>query len=131
MINKVILIGNLGGDPDLRYTPGGTPVCKFSLATTRKWKDGQGNQQEKTAWHRLVAWRKLAEICSQYLTKGSRIYVEGELDYGSYEKDGVTHYTTDIVLHEMKMLGGKGAGDRSSTRDPDYPPPGPNDDIPF
>jgi single-strand DNA-binding protein len=131
LINKVILLGHLGGDPELRYTQTGKPVCKFSLATARRWKDAQGNPQEKTAWHRLVAWGKLAEICSQYLTKGKQIYAEGELDYGSYEKDGVKHYTTDIIIHEMKMLGGRGAGDRASSQDPEYTPPGPDSDIPF
>jgi single-strand DNA-binding protein len=135
-VNKVILVGNLGADPELRYTASGTAVAKFSLATTEKFKDGQGNPQERTSWHRVTAWGKLAEICGQYLTKGKQVYIEGKLQYGSYEKDGVKHYTTDIIANTMQMLGGGGNGNRSQEPEPPFaPPPGgvPDDmdDIPF
>ncbi len=135
-MNKVILIGNLGADPDVRYTAGGTAVCKFSLATTRRFTGKDGQKQEKTEWHRIVAWAKLAEICGQYLTKGKKVMIEGRIEYGSYEKDGVKHYTTDIIAENMEMLGGNGQvnGNQSREEDPFGPPPGgaPEDqDIPF
>jgi single-strand DNA-binding protein len=135
-VNKVILLGNLGAEPELRYTAAGTAVAKFSLATTEKFRDGQGNPQERTSWHRVTAWGKLAEICGQYLTKGKQVYIEGKLQYGSYEKDGVKHYTTDIIASTMQMLGGGGNGNRSQEPEsPFAPPPGgvPDDmdDIPF
>jgi single-strand DNA-binding protein len=133
-VNKVILIGNLGADPEMRYTAGGTAVCKFSIATSRKFTGKDGQKQEKTEWHRIVAWAKLAEICGQYLSKGKQVMIEGRIEYGSYEKDGVKHYTTDIVAENMQMLGG-GSG-RGQDREPEPPfgaPPGgaPEDDIPF
>jgi single-strand DNA-binding protein len=133
-VNKVILIGNLGAEPELRYTAGGTAVAKFSLATSEKFNDRQGNQQERTEWHRVTAWGKLAEICGQYLVKGKQVYIEGKLQYGSYEKDGVKHYTTDIIANTMQMLGGGGNGNRAQEPEPPFaPPPGgvPEDDIPF
>jgi single-strand DNA-binding protein len=135
-MNRVILIGNLGGDPEVRYTAGGTAVGKFSLATSRKFTGKDGQKQEKTEWHRIVAWAKLAEICGQYLTKGKKVMIEGRIEYGSYEKDGVKHYTTDIIAENMEMLGGNGQGNGSQSReeDPFGPPPGgvPEDqDIPF
>jgi single-strand DNA-binding protein len=135
-VNKVILVGNLGAEPELRYTAAGTAVAKFSMATTEKFKDGQGNPQERTSWHRVTAWGKLAEICGQYLTKGKQVYIEGKLQYGSYEKDGVKHYTTDIIANTMQMLGGGGNGNRQQEPEPPFgPPPGgvPDDmdDIPF
>lgn len=106
-INKVILVGNLGDDPDTKYAQSGTAVTKCSLATTSVRKDRDGNPQESTQWHRVVFFGKLAEIAGEYLRKGSQVYIEGELRYGSYEKDGVKHYTTDIVANEMQMVGGK------------------------
>jgi len=133
-VNKVILVGNLGADPEIRYTAGGTAVCRLSIATSRRYTDKQGNRQEETAWHRVDAWGKLAEICGQYLSKGRQVYIEGRLRYGSYEKDGVKHYTTDIVAETMQMLGGPGGGPRSQEPEPPFgPPPGgvPEDDIPF
>ncbi|MFA6269973.1 MAG: single-stranded DNA-binding protein [Candidatus Paceibacterota bacterium] len=134
-MNRVILIGNLGGDPEVRYTAGGTAVGKFSLATSRKFTGKDGQKQEKTEWHRIVAWAKLAEICGQYLTKGKKVMIEGRIEYGSYEKDGVKHYTTDIVAENMEMLGGNGQGNGNQSReeDPFGPPPGGvgDDDIPF
>jgi single-strand DNA-binding protein len=133
-VNKVILVGNLGADPEMRYTAGGTAVCRLSVATSRRFTDKQGNRQEETAWHRVDVWGKMAETCAQYLSKGRQVYIEGRLKYGSYEKDGVKHYTTDIVAENMQML--SGAGGRGQDREPEPPfgaPPGgaPEDDIPF
>jgi len=133
-INKVILVGNLGADPEMRYTPSGTAVCRLNVATSRRYTDKQGNRQEETAWHRVEAWGKLAEICGQYLSKGRQVYIEGRLKYGSYEKEGVKHYTTDIVAENMQMLGGPGAGTRTQEPEPPFGPPEggvPEDDIPF
>jgi len=133
-VNKVILIGNLGADPEIRYTASGTAVCRLKVATSRRYTDKQGNRQEETAWHRVDAWGKLAEICGQYLSKGRQVYIEGRLKYGSYEKDGVKHYTTDIVAENMQMLGGPGAGNRLQEPEPPFGPPEggvPEDDIPF
>jgi single-strand DNA-binding protein len=133
-INKVILVGNLGADPEMRFTADGTAVCKFSLATSRRYTGKDGQKQEKTEWHRIVAWRKLAEICGQYLSKGKQIVIEGRIEYGSYEKDGVKHYTTDIVAENMQMLGGSPGGNRLQEPEPSFEaPPGgvPEDDIPF
>ena len=110
-INKVILVGNLGNDPDVKYTQGGQTVTTLSLATTRAWKDRDGNLQEKTEWHRVKLWGKLGDIAGEYLRKGRQVYIEGRLEYGSYEKDGVKHYTTDIIGDEMQMLGGGERGD--------------------
>jgi single-strand DNA-binding protein len=131
-VNKVILVGNLGADPELRYTADGTAVCRLRVATSRRYTDKQGNRQEETAWHRVDAWGKLAEICGQYLSKGRQVYIEGRLKYGSYEKDGVKHYTTDIIAENMQMLGG--AGNRVQEPEPPFGPPEggvPEDDIPF
>ncbi len=135
-VNKVILVGNLGADPEMRFTADGTAVCKFSLATSRRFTSKDGQKQEKTEWHRIVAWRKLAEICGQYLSKGKQVVIEGRIEYGSYEKDGVKHYTTDIVAENMQMLGAAGGagGNRLQESEPSFePPPGgvPEDDIPF
>lgn len=110
-INKVILVGNLGNDPETSYTQSGMPVAKISLATTTVRKDRDGQTQEKTEWHRVTFFGKLAEIAGEYLKKGRQVYVEGRLSYGSYEKDGVRHYTTDIIADEMQMLGGGGRGE--------------------
>jgi len=111
MINKVILIGNVGRDPELRYTASGTAVANFSLATSRRYKDRDGNQREETEWHRCVAWARLAEIINQYAPKGKQLYVEGRLQTRQWDdKDGNTKYTTEIVIEEMKLLGGRGDG---------------------
>jgi single-strand DNA-binding protein len=133
-VNKVILVGNLGADPEIRYTAGGTAVCRLSLATSRRYTDKQGNRQEETAWHRVDVWGKMAETCGQYLSKGRQVYIEGRLKYGSYEKDGVKHYTTDIVAENMQLLGGPGQGNRAQEPEPGFGPPEggvPEDDIPF
>jgi single-strand DNA-binding protein len=136
-INKVILIGNLGQDPELRYTSGGVAVATFSLATNETWKDQDGNAQEKTQWHNLVAWRKLAEICGEYLKKGSKVYIEGRLQYRNYDdKNGVKRYVTEIVIDQMLMLDSKGGSGASSdftpaARSEEPAPPEKADDLPF
>lgn len=108
-INKVILIGNLGQDPEMRYTGSGTPVCNMRLATTERYKDANGEMVERTEWHSIVAWARLAEICSEYLRKGSKVYFEGQLQTRSWEdRDGNTRYTTEIRAREMMMLDSRG-----------------------
>lgn len=107
-VNKVILVGNLGKDPELRYTPSGVAVATFSLATTERYKDRDGNPQKKTEWHNIVAWRQLAEICGKYLHKGKQIYVEGKIQNRSYEdRDGNKRYISEVVVNEMQMLGSR------------------------
>lgn len=107
-VNKVILVGNLGKDPELRYTPSGTAVVTFSLATTERYKDRDGNRQEKTDWHNIVAWRQLAEICGKYLHKGKQVYIEGKIQTRSYDdRDGNKRYITEIVADQMQMLGSR------------------------
>lgn len=144
-INKVILVGNLGADPDTRYTAGGSAITKIRIATTRAWKDKQtGEQQERTEWHRITFFGRLAEIAAEYLRKGSQVYVEGRLETSTYEKEGQTHYSTDIIANEMQMLGsrgGAGGGDFGGGNDrprqqSSGPKPSPvsedfDDDIPF
>jgi len=104
-VNKVILVGNLGRDPEMRYTTDGTPVCNISVATSDTWKDkATGERREKTEWHRVVFFRGLAEICARYLRKGSKVFIEGKLQTRSYEKNGATHYITEIYGNEMVML---------------------------
>ena len=109
-VNKVILIGNLGRDPEIRYTQDGNAVANFTLATSMEWRDkASGEKREKTEWHRIVAFRKLGEICGEYLSKGKQVYIEGRLQTRSWEQDGVTKYMTEVVASDMQMLGGKGA----------------------
>ena len=110
-VNKVILIGNLGADPELRYTGSGTAVCNFNVATNESYKDREGNLVEKTEWHRVVAWDRLAEICAEYLKKGRQVYIEGSLQTRQWEdQDGNTKYTTEIKAREMQILGSPGDG---------------------
>ncbi len=109
-VNKVILVGNLGNDPETKYTQGGMAITTVSLATTSVRKDKDGQQVEKTEWHRVKLFGKLGEIAGEYLRKGSQCYIEGRIEYGSYDKDGVKHYTTDIIADEMQMLGGRSEG---------------------
>lgn len=109
-VNKVILIGRLGKDPETRYMPNGEAVTNAALATSENWKDKAGEKQEKTEWHNLVFYRRLAEIAGEYLKKGSQVYIEGKLQTRKWEKDGVTRYTTEIIVNEMTMLGGKSSG---------------------
>jgi single-strand DNA-binding protein len=107
-VNKVILVGRLGKDPEVKYTQGGTPVARFSLATDETWKDQGGEKQQRTEWHNIVAWSKLAEICGQYLTKGRLIYLEGRLQTRTWEdKDGNKRSTTEVRADNMVMLSGK------------------------
>jgi single-strand DNA-binding protein len=141
-INKVIIVGRLGQDPEIRYMPDGTAITNFSVATSETWKDKQtGEKKERTEWHRIVAWRQLGEICGKYLSKGRQVYVEGKLQTRSWEKDGVTRYSTEIVASDVQFLGSvsdNAGGQRPGGRqqeDQGYPePPMPNhqdDDIPF
>jgi single-strand DNA-binding protein len=137
-VNKVILIGNLGKDPEITYTPAGLAVARFSIATSETWKDkSTGDKKEKTEWHRVVTFGKLAEICGEYLVKGKQVFIEGRLQTSSYEKDGVTRYSTDVIASDMKMLGSKGdygpsAGQAGAPSDgPAMPEHQPDDDIPF
>ena len=148
-INKVILVGNLGKDPELRYTNGGTAVTNFSLATSENFTDRSGQKQERTEWHRIVAWGKTAEFCGEYLTKGRKIYLEGKIQTREWtDKEGVKKYSTEIVANDIQFLDSKGEGaprgaarnggaERSSnngdsgagSRGSSEPPP--EDDIPF
>jgi len=142
-INKVILVGNLGADPETRYTPSGSAVTKIRIATSESWKDRQtGERQERTEWHRVVFFGRLAEIAGEYLKKGSQVYVEGSLRTDKWQdQSGQDRYTTEIVANEMQMLGGRtgagapasggesrgfGSSESSSTREPAL-----DDDIPF
>lgn len=113
-VNKAIIVGNLGSDPDIRSTAGGARVANLSVATSRRWTDRAGQQQEKTEWHRIVLWEKLADVAERYLKKGDQVYIEGEIEYRSYEdKDGVTKYMTEIRARELVMLGSGGGGGAS------------------
>ncbi len=107
-LNKVMLIGNVGSDPDVRTTSSGTPIANMSLATTRKWKDGSGEQKEKTEWHRLTVWGKLVDVVERYVKKGDRLYVEGRIEYSESESDGQKKYWTNVNVFEMVMLGSTG-----------------------
>ena len=111
-VNKAILVGNLGNDPDMRYTAGGAAVANISIATAESWKDkNTGEQQERTEWHRVVAFGRLAEIMGEYLRKGSQVYVEGRIQTRKWQdKEGQDRYTTEIVANELQMLGGKSGG---------------------
>ena len=138
MVNKVIIIGNLGSDPEVRHTQSGTPVASFRVATTERWKDKQGEIQEQTEWHSIVAWQRLAEICGEYLTKGSKVYIEGKLQTRKWQdQNGNDRFTTEIVAREMKMLspsqrGESGGGTQGGSGGSGYPEPPPmGDDVPF
>ena len=116
-INKVILVGNLGNDPEVKYTQAGVAICRCNLATTSVRKDRDGNQQERTEWHRVVFFGKLGEIAGEYLRKGSQVYVEGTLRYDKYTgQDGIEKYTTDIAADQMQMLGGRQDGGADQQR---------------
>ena len=137
MINKAILVGRLGKDPEIRYTPDGTMVTSFRVATDESWKDKNGEKVQKTEWHQIVTYRKLAEICGKYLVKGKLVFIEGKIQTRTWDdKEGKKHYTTEIIANNMQMLDTKGAakGDDISAYDavPQYPggdslP----DDVPF
>ncbi|MGH9357818.1 MAG: single-stranded DNA-binding protein [Terriglobia bacterium] len=143
-INKVILIGRLGKDPEVKYTTNGSPVAKFSVATDEVFKDRSGEQQRRTEWHNIVAWNKLAEICGEYLTKGKQVYIEGSIRSRQWEdQSGNKRTAYEIVARDMKMLGSKAEGDRSAQPErpmadseppaspPATPPEMSDDDIPF
>jgi len=143
-VNKVILVGNLGRDAELRYTPGGAAVATLNLATTETWNDKEGQRQEKTEWHRVILWGKQAETLNQYLQKGKQIYIEGRLQTRQWDdKDGNKRYTTEIKADRITLLGGGGGGGRGASMDRggaamshgggDEPPMEPitDDDIPF
>ena len=109
-INKVILVGNLGQDPEVKYTAGGAAVTTLSLATSESWKDKDtGSDQERTEWHRVVLWRRLAEIAGEYLKKGSKVYIEGQLQTRKWEQDGQTRYTTEVIGRDMQFLDSRGS----------------------
>jgi single-strand DNA-binding protein len=135
MVNKVLLIGRLGADPEVRYTPDGTMVTTFRIATDLQWKDRSGEKVQKTEWHRIVTYRKLAEICSSYLSKGKLIFVEGRIQSRTWEdKDGNKRTTTEIVATNMQMLDSKvTAKGQDITEDSPVPPYSeiPEDDVPF
>jgi single-strand DNA-binding protein len=153
-VNKVILVGNLGADPELKYTPSSRPLCNLRIATTDVFKDKSGQRQEKTEWHRVTVWGDQAENCNKYLSKGRSVYIEGRLQTRSYDKDGQKHYATDVVADRVVFLGGgggegggrggggggggggrQGSGssrDSGPTDDNDAPSlPASDDDIPF
>ena len=149
-LNKVLLIGNLGRDPEVRYTSSGKAVATFTLATSQQWKDQGGTDQERTEWHRVVAWGRLGEVCGEYLSKGRQVFIEGRIQTREWEdQEGNKRTTVEIVANDMIMLGGRGAGGGRGERDdysspdrgsqggqkrrPDrsYEPPPPEDDIPF
>lgn len=116
-VNKVILIGRLGRDPELKYTPSGAPVAKFSLATDEVFKDKTGEKQQRTEWHNIVAWNKLAEICGEYLTKGKQVYIEGSIQSRQWEdKSGNKRTTYEIVARQMTMLGSRADSERAPSR---------------
>jgi len=127
-VNKVILIGNLGKDPEVRFTKNGQAVASFSVATTEKWTNKDGEKEEKTEWHNVSAWGKLGEICGEYLSKGQQVYLEGRLQTREWEdKEGNKRQRTEVVAHQMVMLGQKGSGRSAEASEP----PVDDDDIPF
>lgn len=154
-VNKVILIGHLGADPDMRYTPSGAGVCELRVATSESWKDKNGQRQERTEWHRVVVWGKTAEICAKYLAKGRQVYIEGRIQTRTYDdKEGQKRYITEVIANDVQFLssgrdGGGGGGGARRGADDGPPPPdpdfggggggnyggggggGPDDDIPF
>jgi len=140
VVNKVIIVGNLGRDPEVRFTQSGRPMCKFPVATSEKWTDQQGQKKEHTEWHNVVVWGKQAENCGQYLSKGRQVYVEGSLRTRNYDdKDGNKRYITELIARDVRFLGGGRGGEQG--RDAGLVPPagedaappakGDGDDIPF
>jgi single-strand DNA-binding protein len=132
-VNKVILVGNLGADPDMRYTPSGQGVCELRVATSESWNDKNGQRQERVEWHRIVVWGKRAEVCSKYLSKGRQVYIEGRIQTRTYDdKDGNKRYITEVIANDVQFLGGgnregggaggAGGGGGSGRKD-DGPPP--------
>jgi len=145
-VNKVILVGHLGADPDMRFTPSGQGVCELRVATSESWNDKNGQKQERTEWHRVVVWGKRAEVCSKYLSKGRQVYIEGRIQTRNYDdKEGHKRYITEVIANDVQFLGGRGdAGGRRESDIPPVPEPdfaggggggggggGPDEDIPF
>ncbi len=138
-VNKVILIGNLGTDPELKYTPSSRPLCNLRITTTEVYKNKPGVRQEKTEWHRVTVWGDQAENCSKYLTKGRSVYIEGHLQTRSYDKDGQKHYATDVVANRMMFLGSGAGGEGGAEQLPPEPSTrqarsrssASDDDVPF
>jgi len=131
-MNKSMIIGNVGNDPEVHYTKNSAaPVTTLSIASTERWKDAEGNKQEHTEWHRVVAWGNLAEICGKHLGKGDKVFIEGKLRTRKWEdQEGITRYTTEIVAREMEMLGSKQESVGNPPKESQAEPPLP-DDIPF
>lgn len=130
-MNKAMIIGNLGNDPELRHTQNQTPVATFSVASTERWKDSDGNKQEHTEWHRVVAWKGLAEVCNEHLSKGSKVFIEGKLRTRKWtDQDGNIRYSTEIVVRDLEMLGGR-QENSESVPDDGRDIPLPENDIPF
>ena len=132
-VNKAILIGNLARDPEVRYTASGTAVANFPVATNETWKDRNGERQEKAEFHRIVAWSRLAEVCGEYLRKGSKVYVEGRLQTRKWQdQNGQERYTTEVVANEMQMLDSRGGGEQQQPPQQEaQAPTGFDEDIPF
>ena len=132
-VNRVTLLGRLGKDPEIRYTPGGQAVCTLSVATTEKWKDKKsGSMKESTEWHKVAAWGPLGENCAQYLAKGREVYVEGKLQTKSYEKDGVKRYSTEIVAQAVHFVGGSGKPKQEAPKEAPQDDSIPDEDnVPF
>ncbi len=151
-VNKVILIGNLGGDPELRHTASNVPVVNFTVATNENWVNKEGAREERTEWHRVVAWRRLAEICHEYLRKGTQVYIEGKLQTRSWEdQSGQKRFMTEVIADEMVILGGRGGGEghagsggshygdyaggghggKTEREYEEFQPPAEGDDLPF
>jgi len=130
-VNKVIIVGNLGNDPETRYTAGGTAITSLSIATSEQWTDKQsGEKQERTEWHRVKLFGKLAEIAGEYLKKGRQVYIEGSLRTDKYtDKQGVEKYSTDIIANELQMLGGHGEGGARRSQDREAQAPAPSSDF--
>lgn len=133
MVNEVRLIGRVGKDPEFKVTAGGNAMARFTLATTERFKGKDGQKTETTSWHKLIVWGKLAEVARDYIHKGSLLYVDGRINYGNYEKDGVKVYTTDIVVSNFQMLSGKGESGSGSAPQPAPADKGGfgDDDLPF
>lgn len=135
-VNKVIIVGRLGADPEVKTIAGGNTVCRLSVATSENWTDKQGQKQERVEWHRVTVWGKLAEVCGKYLAKGRQAYVEGRLQTTSYEKDGVKKYSTEIVANTVQFLGGS-PNQQAGSHDPNVggfgaePEFNTQDEIPF
>ena len=132
-INKVILVGNLGADPEMKYTASGTALCTFNVATSESFNDRDGNPQERTEWHRIVVWGRLAEICGQYLSKGRQVYVEGSIRTSTWDDNGAKRYRTEINARDIQFLGGNqggGGGGGGFAPSADIPTT-PDEDIPF